>query len=277
MELREQIGENNWRVDAGGAVWRNEQIIINNAGVTAARSLNRETTETAFGLRERWERWRKHHRPQRVERSENSATLKFLNHDGEWEIVRDEGLAGSLPWEHPYIADGLRAKPNLDAGHRELLRVYDMGRLPPEVYPVEHCEPHPFTWEEASRTMLAGGECEYENGGYWVRCRHYAGHYQYWSVTNGIWGMIGIPAHLRSLQWRPCAGPNLHIWQDALKSLLRGQHCWSRPDKGARWTRCRIKGGTREFQRVDGTWDLCPDSARWHTFEWSLTQPEGAS
>lgn len=66
--------------------------------------------------------------------------LTFRNADGQYELVRDE-LPNTLAWEHPNTADHLRAKPNLDAAHLELLRVYDMGRPDPQVFPVvEDCD-----------------------------------------------------------------------------------------------------------------------------------------
>lgn len=70
-----------------------------------------------------------------VLRHHNRVQLTFRNAQAQYELVQD-GLPNTLSWEHPDIAEGLREQPNLDAAHLELLRVYDMGPLQPEVFEV---------------------------------------------------------------------------------------------------------------------------------------------
>ena len=73
--------------------------------------------------------------PKFVLRYERYVQLTFRNAAGQYQLVQD-GLPNTLSWEHPNIAEQLRAQPNLDAAHLELLRVYDLGPTIPEVFEV---------------------------------------------------------------------------------------------------------------------------------------------
>lgn len=71
-------------------------------------------------------------REQFVLRYDDRVQLTFINSKGQYELVRD-GLPNTITWEHPQVAEELRKRPDLDAGRREMLRVYDLGPLKPEV------------------------------------------------------------------------------------------------------------------------------------------------